>query len=110
MPASENIDPRAKYKRVILKLSGEVLRGGKSGDAIDGPTLERAGPLLGGILIAGVVIGIVQAATSIQEMTLSFVPKLIFIVVALLVIGNWQINLFVDYIERVFLLIPVMLQ
>jgi len=66
--------------------------------------------LLGGILIAGVVIGIVQAATSIQEMTLSFVPKLIFIVVALLVIGNWQINLFVDYIERVFLLIPVMLQ
>jgi len=41
MPASENIDPRAKYKRVILKLSGEVLRGGKSGDAIDGPTLER---------------------------------------------------------------------
>ncbi len=69
-----------------------------------------AGPLLGGILIAGVVIGIVQAATSIQEMTLSFVPKLIFIVVALLVIGNWQINLFVDYIERVFLLIPVMLQ
>ncbi len=69
-----------------------------------------AGPLLGGILIAGVVIGIVQAATSIQEMTLSFVPKLIFIVVALLVIGNWQINLFVDYIERVFLLIPAMLQ
>ena len=69
-----------------------------------------AGPLLGGILIAGVVIGIVQAATSIQEMTLSFVPKLIFIVVALLIIGNWQINLFIDYIERVFQLIPVMLQ
>ncbi len=41
MPATENIDPRAKYQRVILKLSGEVLRGGKSGDAIDGPTLER---------------------------------------------------------------------
>ena len=41
MPATEKIDPRAKYQRVILKLSGEVLRGGKSGDAIDGPTLER---------------------------------------------------------------------
>jgi uridylate kinase len=41
MPATENIDPRAKYKRVVLKLSGEVLRGGKFGDAIDGPTLER---------------------------------------------------------------------
>ena len=41
MPASENVDPRAKYKRVVLKLSGEVLRGGKSGDAIDGATLEK---------------------------------------------------------------------
>ena len=69
-----------------------------------------AGPLLAGILLAGVVIGIVQAATSIQEMTLSFVPKLIFIVVALLVIGNWQINVFIDFFERIFLLIPVMLQ
>lgn len=69
-----------------------------------------AGPLLGGILLAGVLIGIVQAATSIQEMTLSFVPKLIFIVVALLFIGNWQITLFVDYFQRIFLMIPVMLQ
>src|SRR5476651_1472860 len=34
-------DPRAKYKRVILKLSGEVLRGGKNGDPIDGATLEK---------------------------------------------------------------------
>jgi uridylate kinase len=41
MPATENVDPRAKYKRVVLKLSGEVLRGGKSGDAIDGATLEK---------------------------------------------------------------------
>ena len=41
MPATENVDPRAKYKRVVLKLSGEVLRGGKNGDAIDGPTLEK---------------------------------------------------------------------
>lgn len=69
-----------------------------------------AGPLLSGILLAGVLIGIVQAATSIQEMTLSFVPKLIFIVVALLLIGNWQITLFTDYFERIFLLIPAMLQ
>src|SRR5471030_989436 len=34
-------DPRAKYHRVVLKLSGEVLRGGKTGDAIDGDTLEK---------------------------------------------------------------------
>jgi flagellar biosynthetic protein FliQ len=69
-----------------------------------------AGPLLLGILLAGVLIGVIQAATSIQEMTLSFVPKLIFIVIALVLIGNWQIGVLTDYFERLFLLIPVMLQ
>lgn len=41
MRAEKSVDPLAKYKRVVLKLSGEVLRGGKNGDAIDGPTLEK---------------------------------------------------------------------
>ncbi len=40
MAESKPADPRTKYKRVVLKLSGEVLRGGKSGDPIDGATLE----------------------------------------------------------------------
>jgi uridylate kinase len=41
MHAPKQVDSRVKYKRIILKLSGEVLRGGKQGDPIDGPTLER---------------------------------------------------------------------
>jgi uridylate kinase len=41
MHAPKKADPQVRYRRIILKLSGEVLRGGKSGDAIDGPTLER---------------------------------------------------------------------
>ena len=41
MPESRAVDSRTRYKRVILKLSGEVLRGGKSGDPIDGATLEK---------------------------------------------------------------------
>lgn len=41
MHAPKQVDPQVKYKRIILKLSGEVLRGGKQGDPIDGPTLER---------------------------------------------------------------------
>ncbi len=41
MHASRPVDPRAKYKRIILKLSGEVLRGGASGDPIDAATLEK---------------------------------------------------------------------
>jgi flagellar biosynthesis protein FliQ len=69
-----------------------------------------AGPILGAILLVGVLIGIIQAATSIQEMTLSFVPKLVVIVVILMLIGSWQITVFTDYFERMFLLIPVMMQ
>ena len=41
MHAPTDVDPRARYKRVVLKLSGEVLRGGKSGDPIDGDTLAK---------------------------------------------------------------------
>ena len=43
-------------------------------------TMMIAAPLLGGTLLVGVIIGILQAATSIQEMTLSFIPKLIVLV------------------------------
>src|SRR6202142_2518710 len=41
MHASLPVDPQVKYKRIVLKISGEVLRGGKSGDPIDSATLER---------------------------------------------------------------------
>ncbi|MCR6655860.1 MAG: UMP kinase [Opitutus sp.] len=41
MHARTPVDPQVKYKRIVLKLSGEVLRGGKSGDAIDAATLEK---------------------------------------------------------------------
>jgi uridylate kinase len=43
MHAPSPIDPRVRYKRIILKLSGEVLRGGQSGDPIDAATLEKIG-------------------------------------------------------------------
>ena len=46
-------------------------------------TMMIAAPLLGGTLLVGVIIGILQAATSIQEMTLSFIPKLIVLVATL---------------------------
>ncbi len=62
-------------------------------------TIMIAGPLLGGILLVGVVIGILQAATSIQEMTLSFIPKLIVVVAILFVLGGWQILTLVEYLQ-----------
>ena len=53
--------------------------------------------------MVGVLIGIVQAATSVQEMTLSFIPKLIILVLLLFFIGNWQIGVrraFSDFIDE----------
>ena len=65
-----------------------------------------ATPLLGVALAVGLLIGIIQAATSIQEMTLSFIPKLGLMVLALLFFGGWQISVMVDFFQRIFERIP----
>jgi flagellar biosynthesis protein FliQ len=69
-----------------------------------------AGPLLLGILIVGVVIGILQAATSVQEMTLSFIPKLIVLVALLLLVGNWQISLLIDHFQNLIMSLPSLIR
>lgn len=73
-------------------------------------TMLIAGPLLGAVLIVGIIIGIFQAATSIQEMTLSFIPKLIVLVIVLLLVGGWQLLTLVDYFQRLLLSLPINLQ
>jgi len=65
-----------------------------------------AGPVMLVVLLVGVVVGIFQAATSINEMTLSFVPKLIIVMLLLSLIGSWQIQLLVDFATHVFERIP----
>ncbi len=67
-----------------------------------------ASPLLGVALAVGLIVGIFQAATSIQEMTLSFIPKLGIMVVALLVFGSWQVGVMVEFIQRIFERIPAL--
>ena len=61
-----------------------------------------ASPVLGAALATGLIIGILQAATSIQEMTLSFIPKLAVMALALAIFGEWQIAILIDYFETVF--------
>ena len=65
-----------------------------------------AGPILLVALGIGLLIGIIQAATSIQEMTLSFIPKLAVMVLALVLFGGWQISIMVDFFQRIFDRIP----
>ena len=67
-----------------------------------------AAPLLGVALGVGLLIGIFQAATSIQEMTLSFIPKLAVMVLALVIFGGWQIAVMVDFFQRIFERIPAL--
>ena len=65
-----------------------------------------AAPLLIPALIAGVVLGMVQAATSINEQTLSFVPKLLVVMISLIIFGGTIMGLLSDFIIRIFERIP----
>jgi flagellar biosynthetic protein FliQ len=65
-------------------------------------------PLLVVALAVGLVIGIIQAATSINEMTLSFIPKLIAEALALLLFGGWMLNTLVDFTRSIFERIPTL--
>lgn len=66
-------------------------------------------PLFIAALLTGLVISIFQAATQINEATLSFVPKLVAIFVTLIVAGPWMITLLTDYIRRLYEAIPTMI-
>ncbi|NCA70287.1 MAG: flagellar biosynthetic protein FliQ [Sphingobacteriia bacterium] len=66
-------------------------------------------PLLGAALVTGLVISIFQAATQIHEMTLTFVPKLFAIFVALGVAGPWIITILTDFMRRLIEEIPYMI-
>ena len=61
-----------------------------------------AGPVLLVALAIGLTIGIIQAATSIQEMTLSFIPKLAVMMVAVAIFGEWQLAIMMEYFQTIF--------
>ncbi len=69
-------------------------------------TLMVSAPLLLVALIVGLIVSIFQAATQINEATLSFIPKLVGIFVALVVAGPWMLAVMLDYMRQVFTGIP----
>ncbi len=66
-------------------------------------------PLLGVALVVGLIISLLQAATQLNEMTLSFVPKMIAIGLAAVLAGPWMLHLMMDFTIRLFQEIPGML-
>lgn len=63
-------------------------------------------PILLSALLTGLVVSIFQAATQINEATLSFIPKLVVMFVTLIVAGPWMLEIMTDYIRRLFNSIP----
>ncbi len=65
-----------------------------------------AAPMLLSALAIGLLIGMFQAATSINEQTLSFIPKLMVLLLSILVAGPWMLNLLLSFTRRLYLGIP----
>ncbi|HRP22703.1 MAG TPA: flagellar biosynthesis protein FliQ [Thauera sp.] len=72
-------------------------------------TLLVSAPLFIAALATGLIISIFQAATQINEMTLSFVPKLVAIFVTLVLAGPWMLTLLTDFMRRLIESIPAMI-
>ncbi|HXC39942.1 MAG TPA: flagellar biosynthesis protein FliQ [Burkholderiales bacterium] len=68
--------------------------------------LLMAAPMLLAALVTGLVVSVLQAATQINEMTLSFIPKLIALFVVLLIAGPWMLSLILDYLRQTLANIP----
>lgn len=61
-----------------------------------------AGPILLVALVVGLVISILQATTQIQEQTLSFVPKLLTVFISLIILGNFMLNVLIEFTKSLF--------
>ena len=69
-------------------------------------TMLISSPLLGVGLLVGLLVGIFHAATSINEQTLSFIPKVVCMGITMAIAGSWMINTMVDYTKGIFTRIP----
>lgn len=70
--------------------------------------LMMAGPILLVVLAIGLLVSIFQAATQINEATLTFIPKLLGVFLTLLIAGPWMLSVMTDYIRAVFTNIPTL--
>jgi flagellar biosynthetic protein FliQ len=73
-------------------------------------TLMIAAPMLLTSLTVGLLVSIFQAATQINEATLSFIPKLLAVFLVLILAGPWILSVIVDYMHMMFAGIPAMVQ
>jgi flagellar biosynthetic protein FliQ len=68
--------------------------------------LYISGPLLGFGLVAGLLVSIFQAVTSIQEMTLTFIPKILAVILAMVLFGSWMLSKMLEFTISIFNNLP----
>ncbi|MCM2350328.1 MAG: flagellar biosynthesis protein FliQ [Bacteriovoracaceae bacterium] len=73
-------------------------------------TLLLSAPMLLGALVVGILVSIFQAVTQINEQTLSFIPKILVIVVALVIFSPWMMETLVTYTQDLFISIPELIR
>jgi flagellar biosynthetic protein FliQ len=73
-------------------------------------TLMLSAPMLGFGLVTGILVSIFQAVTSIQEMTLTFIPKILMVFLALLLFFPWLLQSMISFTARVFQQIPALVR
>ena len=71
-------------------------------------TTMLAASLLLTALATGIFVGVLQAATQVNEMTLTFIPKLLTLVISLLIAGPWMLKLIIRFTQNLFTAIPGM--
>jgi flagellar biosynthetic protein FliQ len=69
-------------------------------------TILLSAPMLTFGLVAGLLVGIFQAVTQIHEMTLTFIPKILAVVIALVIFFPWMLKLILDFTENLFINLP----
>jgi flagellar biosynthesis protein FliQ len=72
-------------------------------------TLMMSAPLFLAALVTGLIVSVFQAATQINEMTLTFVPKLVAVFATLIVAGHWMIAVITDFTRRLLESIPTLI-
>ncbi|MBE0469307.1 MAG: flagellar biosynthesis protein FliQ [Methyloprofundus sp.] len=71
--------------------------------------VKLVAPILLSSLVVGLIISMFQAATSINEQTLTFIPKLATIIIVLMILGPWMLQVIVDFFQDLMLRIPLLI-
>lgn len=69
-------------------------------------TVMLSAPMLLTSLVVGLLVSVLQAATQINEMTLTFIPKLLAIIASIVIAGPWMVTYYVDFVRRLYEGIP----